>query len=32
MTADPATVGLLLLWLAGVGVLVVLWGAWRGLR
>lgn len=32
MTTDPAAVGLLLLLVAGVGLLVVLWGIWRGLR
>lgn len=32
MTTDPAAVGLLLLLVAGAGLLVVLWGIWRGLR
>lgn len=32
MTTDPAAVGLLLLLLAALGLLVVLWGVWRGLR
>lgn len=30
MTTDPAAVGLLLLLVAGAGLLVLVWGVWRG--